>query len=158
MARTVLYRLVAYLRVHNVGILFDPARNERRAAEDAAVLKRARFSPVVAPATGPTALPNALTRLANSVDVLQCHSGHDRVRARAFARLAARFDPRPRSAHRSVGSPDARRDVGSRVARSRLRVRMSAAGGAKVLRARRCAIERGRHAGLRKVVRCKEAA
>jgi putative ABC transport system substrate-binding protein len=55
---------------HNVGILFDPARNERRAAEDAAALRRAGYSPVMAPVTGPTALPNALTRLTNSVDVL----------------------------------------------------------------------------------------
>ena len=55
---------------HNVGILFDPAHNERRAAEDAAALKRAGYSPVMAPVTGPTALPSALTRLTNSVDVL----------------------------------------------------------------------------------------
>jgi hypothetical protein len=34
---------------------------------------------------------------------------------------------------------------------------MSAAGGAKARSARRRAIERGRHAGLGTVVRCKEA-
>jgi putative ABC transport system substrate-binding protein len=56
--------------VHNVGILFDPAHNERRAAEDAAALKRAGYAPILAPVTGPTALPIALTRLTNSVDVL----------------------------------------------------------------------------------------
>lgn len=55
---------------HNVGILFDPAQNERRAAESAAALKRAGFAAVLEPVTGPTALPNALNRLTNSVDVL----------------------------------------------------------------------------------------
>lgn len=55
----------------NVGILFDPAQNERRAAEIAAALTRAGYVPVLEPVTGPSALPNALTRLTNSVDVLQ---------------------------------------------------------------------------------------
>jgi putative ABC transport system substrate-binding protein len=55
---------------HNVGILFDPAQNERRVAESAAALKRAGHTPVLEPVTGPSALPSALTRLTNSVDVL----------------------------------------------------------------------------------------
>lgn len=54
----------------NVGILFDPAQNEKRAAEDAAALARAGYVPVQEPVTGPTALPNALNRLINRVDVL----------------------------------------------------------------------------------------
>lgn len=54
----------------NVGILFDPAPNERRAAEAAAALTRAGYVPVLEPVTGSNALPNALTRLTNSVDVL----------------------------------------------------------------------------------------
>ncbi|MFO1325516.1 MAG: ABC transporter substrate binding protein [Burkholderiales bacterium] len=54
----------------NVGILFDPAQNERRAADSAAALARAGYVPVLEPVSGPTALPNALTRLTNSVDVL----------------------------------------------------------------------------------------
>lgn len=55
---------------HNVGILFDPAQNEKRAADDAAAFARAGFVPVLEPVTGPTALPHALTRLTNRVDVL----------------------------------------------------------------------------------------
>jgi hypothetical protein len=69
--------------VHNLGILFCPAHNERRAAEDAATLNNAGYAPVLFPVTGPTALPNALIRLATSVDVLHAIR-HDRVRARAF--------------------------------------------------------------------------
>ena len=55
---------------HNVGILFDPAQNERRAEDAAAALTRAGYTPVLEPVTGPTALPLALNRLANRVDVL----------------------------------------------------------------------------------------
>jgi hypothetical protein len=54
---------------HNVGILFDPAHYQRRAAEAAAARRRAGHAPVLETAIGPTALPNALTP-ANSVDVL----------------------------------------------------------------------------------------
>jgi len=54
----------------NVGILFDPAQNDKRAADGAAALKRAGFTPVLEPVSGPTALPNALNRLTNRVDVL----------------------------------------------------------------------------------------
>jgi putative ABC transport system substrate-binding protein len=57
-------------KAHNVGILFDPAQNERRAAEGAEGLRRAGYAAVLEPVTGPTALPNALTRLTNSIDVL----------------------------------------------------------------------------------------
>jgi putative ABC transport system substrate-binding protein len=55
---------------HNVGILFDPAQNDRRAADEAAALSRAGYVPVLEPVTGPSALPHALTRLTNRVDVL----------------------------------------------------------------------------------------
>ena len=55
---------------HNVGILFDPAQNERRVADGAAAWKRAGFVTVLEPVAGPAALPSALTRLTNSVDVL----------------------------------------------------------------------------------------
>ncbi len=54
----------------NVGILFDPAHNTRRAEDGAAALKRAGYTPVLEPVPGPSALPSALARLANSVDVL----------------------------------------------------------------------------------------
>jgi putative ABC transport system substrate-binding protein len=57
-------------KARNVGILFDPAQNERRAAEGAEGLRRAGFTAILEPVTGPTALPNALTRLTNSIDVL----------------------------------------------------------------------------------------
>jgi putative ABC transport system substrate-binding protein len=53
-----------------VGILFDPARNERRAADDAAGFRREGYAPVLAPVIGPTGLRNALTRLIDRVDVL----------------------------------------------------------------------------------------
>lgn len=53
-----------------VGILFDPARNERRAADDAARFTREGYAPVLAPVIGPTGLRNALTRLIDRVDVL----------------------------------------------------------------------------------------
>ena len=56
--------------VHNVGILFDPTQNEQRAVEGAAALRRAGYVPVLEPVTGPAALPHALARLTNSVDVL----------------------------------------------------------------------------------------
>jgi putative ABC transport system substrate-binding protein len=54
----------------NVGILFDPAQNERRAEDAAGALQAAGFVPVLEPVAGPTALPNALLRLATRVDVL----------------------------------------------------------------------------------------
>jgi putative ABC transport system substrate-binding protein len=54
----------------NVGILFDPAHNDRRAANSATVFTRAGYAPMLEPVTGPTALPNALVRV-NRVDVLQ---------------------------------------------------------------------------------------
>jgi putative ABC transport system substrate-binding protein len=57
-------------KARNVGILFDPAQNERRATEDAEALRRAGYTTVLEPVAGPTALPNALTRLTNSIDVL----------------------------------------------------------------------------------------
>jgi putative tryptophan/tyrosine transport system substrate-binding protein len=54
----------------NVGILFDPAQNEQRVADSAAAWRRAGYVPVLEPVAGPTALPSALIRLTNSVDVL----------------------------------------------------------------------------------------
>jgi putative ABC transport system substrate-binding protein len=57
-------------KAHNVGILFDPAQNARRAEDGAAALKRAGYTPVLEPVTAPAALPTALTRLTNTVDVL----------------------------------------------------------------------------------------
>ncbi|MCC6196579.1 MAG: hypothetical protein IT518_19160 [Burkholderiales bacterium] len=75
---------------HNVGILFDPAQSERRAAEGAAELARAGFVPVAEPVTGPTALPHALSRLINRVDVL--HALPDTtVYAREHARALLLF-------------------------------------------------------------------
>ncbi|MEO8508718.1 MAG: ABC transporter substrate binding protein [Betaproteobacteria bacterium] len=63
-----LRRLVPEAR--RVGILFDPERNERRAADDAARFRREGYAPVLAPVIGPTGLRNALTRLIDRVDVL----------------------------------------------------------------------------------------
>jgi putative ABC transport system substrate-binding protein len=57
-------------KARNVGILFDPAQNERRAAEGAEGLRRAGFNAVLEPVTGPAALPTALTRLTNRIEVL----------------------------------------------------------------------------------------
>jgi putative ABC transport system substrate-binding protein len=57
-------------KARNVGILFDPAQNERRAVTGAEGLRRAGYVAVLEPVTGPTALPNALNRLTNSIDVL----------------------------------------------------------------------------------------
>jgi putative ABC transport system substrate-binding protein len=54
----------------NVGILFDPAQNDKRAVDNAAALQRAGYAAVLEPVNGPSALPNALTRLTNRVDVL----------------------------------------------------------------------------------------
>jgi putative tryptophan/tyrosine transport system substrate-binding protein len=56
---------------HNVGLLYDPAQNERRAGEAAAALKRAGYTPVLEAVSGPTALPGALRHFTNSADVLQ---------------------------------------------------------------------------------------
>lgn len=84
---------------HNVGILFEPAHNERRAVEVAAALTRAGYAPVLAPVTGPTALPIALTRLTNSVDVL--HAIPDTtVFTREHSRALLLFSFRNRSAAR----------------------------------------------------------
>ena len=57
-------------KAQNVGILFDPAQNARRAEDGAAALKRAGYTPVLEPVATPAALPIALTRLTNTVDVL----------------------------------------------------------------------------------------
>lgn len=54
----------------NVGILFDPAQNERRVVDLTAAWKRAGFVPVTEPVAGPAELPGALTRLTPNVDVL----------------------------------------------------------------------------------------
>lgn len=53
-----------------IGILFDPAQNERRAADTAAAWKRAGYVPVQEPVPGPAALPAALNRMTQGVDVL----------------------------------------------------------------------------------------
>jgi putative ABC transport system substrate-binding protein len=57
-------------KAHNIGILFDPAQNARRADDGAAALTRAGLVPVLEPVAGPSSLPNALARLTNTVDVL----------------------------------------------------------------------------------------
>ena len=57
-------------KAQNVGILFDPAQNARRAEDGAAALKRAGYASVLEPVTAPAALPDALMRLTNTVDVL----------------------------------------------------------------------------------------
>jgi len=54
----------------NVGIVFDPAQNERRAADIAAALHAAGYVPMLEPVAGPKALPSALARLGNRIDVL----------------------------------------------------------------------------------------
>lgn len=54
----------------HVGILFDPAHNERRVVDLTAAWKRAGFVPVMEPVAGPAALPGALSRLTQGVDVL----------------------------------------------------------------------------------------
>jgi putative ABC transport system substrate-binding protein len=56
---------------HNVGVLFDPAQNERRAADGAAALRRAGYTPLLEAVPGPAALPAALKHIANSADVVQ---------------------------------------------------------------------------------------
>ena len=55
----------------SVGILFDPALNARRAEDVAAALRRAGYTAVLEPVPAPSALPGALARLTNTVDVLQ---------------------------------------------------------------------------------------
>jgi putative ABC transport system substrate-binding protein len=57
-------------RVRNVGILFDPARGDRRVQETADALRSAGFVPMLEAVAEPTALPNALSRLATRIDVL----------------------------------------------------------------------------------------
>jgi putative tryptophan/tyrosine transport system substrate-binding protein len=54
----------------SVGILYDPSQNARRAEDGAAALKRAGYTPVLEPVAAPAALPTALARLTNTVDVL----------------------------------------------------------------------------------------
>jgi len=61
-------RLLPHART--VGILYDPAQNDARAAESAAALKRIGFGVVLEPVPSPTALPGALQRLQNHVDLL----------------------------------------------------------------------------------------
>ena len=63
-----LKRLLPKVRV--VGLLHDPVQNDRRVAETVAALTRAGFQTVVAPVPTPNALPAALNRLNNNVDVL----------------------------------------------------------------------------------------
>ncbi len=53
-----------------VGILFDPAHNERRSEDAAAAFRRAGYTTVVEPVTDPPSLPAALSRLTGRVDVL----------------------------------------------------------------------------------------
>ena len=57
-------------KARNIGILFDPVQNERRAAERAEAMRRAGYATVLEPVAGPTALPEALARLTDSIDVL----------------------------------------------------------------------------------------
>jgi putative ABC transport system substrate-binding protein len=57
-------------KARNVGILFDPAQNARRAEDGAAALRRAGYVPLIEPVAAPSALPTALARFANAVDVL----------------------------------------------------------------------------------------
>lgn len=57
-------------KVRLVGLLYDPAQNERRATETVAALTRVGFQTVLEPVPTPNALPAALNRLNNNVDVL----------------------------------------------------------------------------------------
>ncbi len=80
----------------NVGILFDPAQNQRRAAESAAALKRAGYVPLLEPVSGPAALPAALARLHDRADVL--HALKDTtVFARGHSRALILFSFRNRA-------------------------------------------------------------
>lgn len=54
----------------SVGILYDPARNHRRAVQLAEGLRDHGIAAVLEPVDGPAALPSALNRLANRVDML----------------------------------------------------------------------------------------
>ncbi len=63
-----LHRLLPGAR--RVGILYDPAHNARRVDDAAAALVHAGYTPVLVPVPGPSALPGALARLANAVDVV----------------------------------------------------------------------------------------
>ncbi|MEP7328878.1 MAG: hypothetical protein ABI777_06685 [Betaproteobacteria bacterium] len=58
-------------QAHSVGLLYDPAQNERRASDVAGALRRAGFQPNLEPVGSPSALPAALHRLNNKSDVLQ---------------------------------------------------------------------------------------
>jgi len=53
-----------------VGILYDPAQNEARAADSGSAMTRAGLAVVVEPVANPPALPVALQRMQNHVDVL----------------------------------------------------------------------------------------
>lgn len=57
-------------KVRSVGILYDPAQNESRAAETAEAMKRVGLGVVIESVPNPPALPVALQRLQNNVDVL----------------------------------------------------------------------------------------
>ncbi len=58
-------------KARTVGILYDPAQNEARAADSAAALKRAGLDVLSEAVPNPPALPVALQRLQNHVDVVQ---------------------------------------------------------------------------------------
>jgi putative tryptophan/tyrosine transport system substrate-binding protein len=53
-----------------VGLLYDPAQSETRAADAAAALTRAGYQPLLEAVRSPSALPAALGRLTNNADVL----------------------------------------------------------------------------------------
>lgn len=55
---------------HTVGILYDPAQNEARAAETVQAMTRAGLAVIAEAVPNPPALPVALQRLQNHVDVL----------------------------------------------------------------------------------------
>lgn len=57
-------------QTRTIGILYDPAQNDGRAAESASALKRIGFGVVLEPVPTPAALPGALQRMQNHVDLL----------------------------------------------------------------------------------------
>ena len=82
-------------QAHAVGILYDPAQSEARAAASAAAMTRAGFTAITEAVPDPTALPAALQRLQNHVDVL--HGLPDTmVYAREHARALLLFSFRHR--------------------------------------------------------------
>lgn len=58
-------------KARTVGILYDPAQNETRAKDSAAAMKRAGLGVLFEAVPNPPALPVALQRLQNHVDVVQ---------------------------------------------------------------------------------------